>query len=50
MKQSFQSRILLIAKKYNLTPKQCLAELIKKMKSLRETECLFRYKRDHGMT
>lgn len=30
--------------------RQCLTELIKEMKSLRETEGLFRYKRDHGMT
>lgn len=30
--------------------KQCLIELKKEMKSLRETEGLFRYKRDHGMT
>ena len=30
--------------------KQCLVELKKEMKSLRETEGLFHYKRDHGMT
>ena len=29
--------------------KQCLTELKKEMKSLRETEGLFHYKRDHGM-